>query len=73
MSEAREEILARVRAALADVPAAERPEDVAVARDYRRAGDRSPGQLIERLEDRLRDYGATVRHATADTVDAFLT
>jgi L-lactate dehydrogenase complex protein LldG len=73
MSEAREEILARVRAALADVPAAERPEDVAVARDYRRAGDRSPGQLIERLEDRLRDYGATVRHATADTVDAVLT
>jgi L-lactate dehydrogenase complex protein LldG len=72
MSDAREEILARVRAALADVPAAERPEDVAVARDYRRAGDRSPEQLIERLEGRLRDYGATVRHATPDTVDAAL-
>jgi L-lactate dehydrogenase complex protein LldG len=73
MSEAREEILARVRAALADIPAAERPADVPVAREYRRAGDRSPDQLIERLEDRLRDYGATVRHATADTVDAALT
>jgi L-lactate dehydrogenase complex protein LldG len=52
---ARERILARVRAALADVP--ERDEDV--PRDYQRT--RSGPDLLELLVDRLVDYKAEVR------------
>jgi L-lactate dehydrogenase complex protein LldG len=56
----RETILARVREALADVPATERPEDVPVGRDYLRAHlDRSE-DLAETLTDRLTDYQARV-------------
>ncbi|MCT2589267.1 LUD domain-containing protein [Streptomyces sp. N2-109] len=64
---AREEILARVRRALADVPAAEEPADVAVARDYARAGGPAPGSpaVRELLVERLIDYDAAVRTVTA--------
>jgi L-lactate dehydrogenase complex protein LldG len=65
VTEAREEILARVRGALRDVAPEERPDDVPVARDYRRAGERSVDHLVELLEDRLRDYRATVRRTPA--------
>jgi L-lactate dehydrogenase complex protein LldG len=58
VSAARDEILARVRRALADVPRDERPEDVAVPRAY--AG-REPGGTVERFVERVSDYGATVR------------
>lgn len=57
---ARDEVLARLRAALAD-----RPGDVAVPRDYRRGAP--PGTeptdvgLLERLAERLADYRAQVR------------
>lgn len=61
MSPAREEILARVRNALRDVPDAEQPADVAVARDYRRRGSRSVSERVACLSERLRDYDATVR------------
>jgi L-lactate dehydrogenase complex protein LldG len=63
VSAAREQILARIRAALGDVPAGERPDDVSVPRDYRRRGDAEPGSsgLIELLDQRLRDYHARVR------------
>lgn len=37
----REEILERIRSATTDVPAEERPEDVAVERGYRRTGETS--------------------------------
>jgi L-lactate dehydrogenase complex protein LldG len=68
VSSAREEVLARIRAALADVPAAERPQDVAVARDYRRAGMLRGEDLIELFEQRLGDYGADVRRVGAADV-----
>jgi L-lactate dehydrogenase complex protein LldG len=65
VSGAREEILGRIRAALADVPAGERPEEVAVARDYRRAGARTREQLVEHLAERVADYAAQVRLVAA--------
>jgi L-lactate dehydrogenase complex protein LldG len=64
----REEVLARVRAALADHPA-----PAPVRRDYRTA-DRGPAldpqALLELLVDRLVDYRALVRRAAADPAQA---
>jgi L-lactate dehydrogenase complex protein LldG len=65
MSSAREEILGRIRAALHDVPAGERPDDVAVPRDYRRTGGRSRDQLVAYLAERVADYAAEVRQVAA--------
>ncbi|MGH2866315.1 MAG: LutC/YkgG family protein [Solirubrobacteraceae bacterium] len=61
MSAAREEILGRIRGALADVPESERPADVAVAADYRRRGTRDGDELVSVLVQRLEDYHAVVR------------
>jgi L-lactate dehydrogenase complex protein LldG len=61
MSEAREEILARIRAALRDVPAGETTEAVPVPRSYRVHGERTTEELVELLADRVRDYHADVR------------
>ena len=63
---AREEVLARIRAA----HAAARPTPAPVPRDYHRAGDHPPGapELVELLRDRLVDYRATVLDATPDDV-----
>ena len=57
MSTAREEILGRIRAALAD-----RPTPAPAARDYRR--DTGPGD-VARFVDRLEDYRATVHRVDA--------
>ncbi|UNO43282.1 LUD domain-containing protein [Streptomyces sp. MST-110588] len=63
----REVILARVRRALADVPREERPEDVPVARDYRRAhGPRTTAETVDLLACRLADYRAVVHRTDAD-------
>ncbi len=70
MSSAREEILARVRAALGDVPTAERADDVTVARDYRHRGERSAEERMQCLTDRLLDYHATVRRVQPGGVAA---
>jgi L-lactate dehydrogenase complex protein LldG len=71
MSSAREEVLSRIRAALDDVPSAETPAAVAVARDYRHTGWRSREQLVEYLAERVADYAAEVRRvAAADLADA---
>lgn len=67
MSAARDEILARIRRALADVPPAEGPEDVAVARAY---FEREPDGVVERFLERVADYGAGVRIAAAGEVAA---
>jgi L-lactate dehydrogenase complex protein LldG len=58
LSESRDEILARVRRGLADVPSDERPEDVQVPRDY--VVGEADGTL-ERFVERVADYGALVR------------
>jgi L-lactate dehydrogenase complex protein LldG len=58
MSAARDEILARVRGALANVPAGEQPEDVLVPRAYL---EREPGATVDRFLERVADYGAQVR------------
>jgi L-lactate dehydrogenase complex protein LldG len=65
MSAARQEILQRIRGALDDVPAAETPADVAVARDYRRTGTRTREQLVDHLAERVADYAAEVRVVAA--------
>ncbi|MFG3223855.1 lactate utilization protein C [Kitasatospora sp. NPDC048194] len=58
--DSRDAVLRRIRAALADVPADEGPEDVPVPRAYRR-GHAAPGQDLTRLfAERVRDYLATV-------------
>ena len=65
MSAAREEILRRIRTALGDVPHAERPADVVVARDYRRARQLEGEPLVERFAQRMADYAARVRRVRA--------
>jgi L-lactate dehydrogenase complex protein LldG len=62
---AREEVLARVRAALGDAPAT-----VTVPRDYRRsaAGDRA--ELVARFADRVSDYRAEVHLVPAGELAA---
>jgi L-lactate dehydrogenase complex protein LldG len=53
---AREEVLGRIRTALGP----DRAELPAIPRTYRTTDDRSPGQLLDVLTDRLEDYKATV-------------
>jgi L-lactate dehydrogenase complex protein LldG len=59
MTAAREEVLARIRRALAD-----RPAPVEVPRAYRHAGDLPRTDLLDLLVDRLVDYKAAVRRCT---------
>lgn len=57
----------RVRAALGDVPAAERPEDVHVPRDYL---VREADATLDRFVERVADYGSRVTIVRADEVAA---
>ncbi len=61
VSTAREDVLARIRRGLADVPDAEQPDDVRVARDYRRRDDRDRTELVALFAETVDDYRATVR------------
>lgn len=65
MSAARETVLGRVRAALADVPADESPEAVPVARDYGRSLGLPPAALLDAFAERVAEYRAVV-HRTAE-------
>ena len=67
---AREEVLARIRAANASA----RPTTGAIPRDYRRTGAHPRGapELVELLRDRLVDYRATVLDAAHDDVPAVI-
>ena len=65
MSTAKDEILGRIRTALAD-----RPQPDTVERDYRRVSEASREQVVEQLVDRLEDYRADVYRETAETVAA---
>ena len=72
--DAREEVLRRIRAALGDVPQADdqtiRGEWKALPRNYKRTGSLERDALLELLEDRLRDYDASVVRAKAGEVGA---
>ncbi|MFL6073676.1 MAG: lactate utilization protein C [Mycobacteriales bacterium] len=59
---ARDEILRRVRTALADVPAAETAEEVAVPRGYRRR--HHDKRLTDLFAERVADYRAEVARVT---------
>jgi L-lactate dehydrogenase complex protein LldG len=65
MDDARAEILDRIRAALADVPASERPADVPVAREYRRVDERPRHELVTLFAERVSDYRARVQRLPA--------
>jgi L-lactate dehydrogenase complex protein LldG len=65
MADARAEMLARIRSALVDVPASERPADVPVAREYRRADGRPRDELVTLFAERVGDYRAQVRRVAA--------
>jgi L-lactate dehydrogenase complex protein LldG len=62
-AEAREEILARIRAALAGAPPRSRP---AVPRDY--AATRAPANLLDHFVERVADYRAVVERVAADNL-----
>lgn len=64
MSDAKSEILARVRAALKDVPAGETADDVAVVRDYRRVGELPAAEVVELFAENCADYRANVRQVS---------
>jgi L-lactate dehydrogenase complex protein LldG len=62
----REQVLGRIRRALADVPRGETPDDVPVNRDYLRVhGERSAEETAELLAENLADYRAVVHRTTA--------
>ncbi|HXE06906.1 MAG TPA: LUD domain-containing protein [Acidobacteriaceae bacterium] len=71
---ARTEVLRRIRTALGDVPRAGEPdihaEWEAIPRDYVRTATRSGEAVLELLEDRLRDYDATVVRAQPGSLGA---
>ncbi len=63
---AREEVLRRIRAAIAEAPvdeAAIQAEWEALPRNYNRTSSLEPEAILELLEDRLRDYDANVVRA----------
>lgn len=56
----REAVLGRIRAALADVPADERPDDVPVPRAYRRSHTAPGEDTVALFAERVADYRANV-------------
>ena len=61
----REDVLARVAAALRDVPSDERPEDVVVSREYRLSEE---GDVVAQFVERIAEYKTTVRRVSANDV-----
>jgi L-lactate dehydrogenase complex protein LldG len=70
VSDAREEILRRIRGALRDVPAAEMPEDISVPRSYRLADERPGSLLADEFAERLEEYRASVHRTSAEELTA---
>ncbi|MCW2872694.1 lactate utilization protein C [Actinacidiphila oryziradicis] len=67
----RDQILGRIRRALADVPRGETPGDVPVERDYLRVhGARTPEESADLLAENLADYRAIVHRTTAAELPA---
>jgi L-lactate dehydrogenase complex protein LldG len=61
----RDLILGRIRDALRDIPSSETPEDVPVARGYRRDDPLPHEQVIEQFLEKVAEYKATVHHVSA--------
>jgi L-lactate dehydrogenase complex protein LldG len=70
----RDEVLRRIRAAIGDAPAADSAaidaEWEALPRSYKRTASHGREAILELLEDRLRDYDASVVRASAGQVGA---
>jgi L-lactate dehydrogenase complex protein LldG len=66
----RDAMLARIRSALCDVPPSETPDDIEVARTYRRRAGWTREELVERLAERLVEYKATVRRVATEDIEA---
>jgi L-lactate dehydrogenase complex protein LldG len=67
---ARDEVLARIRAALGGSPADGAPADDQVPRRYRSSAGLDTGALISLLTERLHDYGTAVRRCPPSGVPA---
>jgi L-lactate dehydrogenase complex protein LldG len=65
---ARDDVLARIRAAMSGTTVAASP----VPRDYRTGGDETTDTVIELFVDRLVDYKATVHHTDAAALSSML-
>jgi L-lactate dehydrogenase complex protein LldG len=65
MSDARAEVLRRVRLALSDIPTGEAPGDVPVARDYRATDMKSHEERVACFVERVTEYRATVHRVEA--------
>jgi L-lactate dehydrogenase complex protein LldG len=70
VTSARDEILGRVRAALADVPRDETPDDVVVPRDYRRTSDLADADVLALFVEAVEDYGAAVHQVQPSELSA---
>ena len=66
MSSAKDVILSRTRHALRDVPKEEKPEDVAVERGYRKEGEASREEIVDRFAEYVAEYEATVHRVSED-------
>ncbi|GAA2007118.1 LUD domain-containing protein [Catenulispora subtropica] len=64
----RDRILADIRAALRDVPYDERPEDVAVTREY--FASHADGDVVDLFVERVEDYRASVTRVAVEGVPA---
>ena len=65
MTGSRESMLDRIRAALADVPPAERPNELPIDRTYRMKDPRSRTELVDQFIERVHEYKATVSKVAA--------
>ncbi len=65
MTSARDAILARVRSALADVPASESPDHVNILREYRTSDPADRHALLDQFAERVAEYKARVRRVPA--------
>jgi L-lactate dehydrogenase complex protein LldG len=66
VNDARESMLAKIRSALRDVPASERADDVAIARNYRTEDAASATERIHLFVERVSEYKAIVHTTTSE-------
>lgn len=68
MSEAKEQILKRIKTALHEVPKDEKPEDITVFRTYHQRGNLSEEERVELFVERAGEYQATVKRVKAEMI-----